>query len=370
MYPLAEGLFAARNQWYVAAWSKEVTRQPMERVILNEPVAFYRKEDGAAVAVEGRCPHRSFPLGRGRVVGDNLQCGYHGITFRPDGSCLEVPSQDHIPKACRIRAFPLAERWKWLWIWMGDPALADESLIPDHVEIGLTDPAFKNAGDSYKLVPGRYMLVHDNLLDLTHIGHLHRETFGDGADSSEVPTVEMTDRWIESRFVQHIPCPPFLSAMLNYQGPVVRRFGLRLYMPCLHAGGDTLHAVNADGSEGDYLGALRVYHAVTPATHHTTHYFYGLGHSWDNEDPAYAAKMIEGLRPALEEDFNATRYIEEMVQRAGGRPSELLLKADNVCVQGRRFFERTIRAEQPPAPPASVPVPVSVPVATLHTDAS
>ena len=50
MYPLAEGLFAPRNQWYIAAWSHEVTRQPMERWILNLPVAFYRTEGGEAVA--------------------------------------------------------------------------------------------------------------------------------------------------------------------------------------------------------------------------------------------------------------------------------------------------------------------------------
>ena len=37
MYPLYEGLFAPRNQWYVAAWSSEVTREPIERTILDEP---------------------------------------------------------------------------------------------------------------------------------------------------------------------------------------------------------------------------------------------------------------------------------------------------------------------------------------------
>ena len=229
MYPLADGLFAARNQWYVAAWSSEVTRTPFERMILDEPVAFYRKQDGTAVAVHGRCPHRSFPLGKGRVVGDDIQCGYHGLTFRPDGSCAAIPSQDHIPKVCRIGVYPLAERWQWLWIWMGDPALADESLIPDHFDIGLTDPRYKTAGDIYHFVNGRYMLLHDNLFDLTHIGYLHKDTFGEGAEADQVPLQASGEGWIESRFEQpDIACPPFFSAMVGYEGQVTRHFGLRL----------------------------------------------------------------------------------------------------------------------------------------------
>ena len=75
MCPLWDGLFAPQNRWYIAAWSSEVTREPMERWLLDEPVALYRKEDGQAVALGGRCPHRSFPLGRSRVVGNNIQCG-------------------------------------------------------------------------------------------------------------------------------------------------------------------------------------------------------------------------------------------------------------------------------------------------------
>ena len=111
MYPLSDGLIAPQNQWYVAAWSSDVTREPIERWILDEPVAFYRKQDGTPVALDGRCPHRSFPLGKSRVVGDTIQCGYHGIQFGPDGYGVMVPSQAHVPRVCKVRAYPLVERW-------------------------------------------------------------------------------------------------------------------------------------------------------------------------------------------------------------------------------------------------------------------
>ena len=85
MYPFKPGSFAVRNGWYVAAFTHEITRALLPRTILNQPVVLYRKQNGTAVAVGGRCPHRHFPLGKSCLKGDAIQCGYHGITFDADG---------------------------------------------------------------------------------------------------------------------------------------------------------------------------------------------------------------------------------------------------------------------------------------------
>ena len=63
-----------RNCWYVAATPDEIGRQPMARIILGEPILFYRKEDGTAVALDDRCKHRKAPLHKGKLVGDVIQC--------------------------------------------------------------------------------------------------------------------------------------------------------------------------------------------------------------------------------------------------------------------------------------------------------
>ena len=64
-----------RNQWYGAAWDKEVGRTPLARTICGEPVVVYRKLDGSAVALEDACPHRLLPLALGKVEGDGNQRG-------------------------------------------------------------------------------------------------------------------------------------------------------------------------------------------------------------------------------------------------------------------------------------------------------
>lgn len=362
MYPLAEGLYAARNQWYVAGWSKEINREPMERWILNEPVAFYRTEAGEPVALAGRCPHRHFPLGKSRLVGDNIECSYHGITFSPKGACVRIPSQAAVPSSCSVKSFPIVERWEWVWIWMGDPALADESLIPDHHLIGLTDPDFTILGGSYHAVPGRYMLMHDNLFDLTHFAYLHKTSIGSGDFSSVEEQRENGDDWISSRRVfPDIDCPPFYADLFDYYGKIDREFGMKLYLPCLHVGFDNLfRATTVDERAGEVLGRIKVYHAITPATRNTAHYFFALGRTFKRDDAGFGQAMLDNISKVVEEDLVATLEIEAMITGLGGAPDEVLLKADATCVRGRRLFEGLIRKEQARAAAPGAKAPAAV----------
>jgi phenylpropionate dioxygenase-like ring-hydroxylating dioxygenase large terminal subunit len=87
------------NFWYVAAYNHEVGREPLGRTILCEPVVLFRKEDSAPVAFEDRCAHRHLPLSMGKLVGDTLQCRYHGLRYDASGACVKVPGQDTIPPA-------------------------------------------------------------------------------------------------------------------------------------------------------------------------------------------------------------------------------------------------------------------------------
>ena len=120
-----------RNAWYVAAWDTEVGRDPPARTVLDEPVVLFRTIDGRAVALADRCCHRALPLSLGTVIGDELQCGYHGLRFDATGACVAVPGQSTAPPGAMVRSYPVVERHCWVWIWMGEVARADAALIPD-----------------------------------------------------------------------------------------------------------------------------------------------------------------------------------------------------------------------------------------------
>jgi phenylpropionate dioxygenase-like ring-hydroxylating dioxygenase large terminal subunit len=348
MYPLDESMYAPRNQWYVAAWSREVTREPMERWILNEPVAFYRTEAGEAVAIGGRCPHRHFPLGRSRVVGDAIECGYHGITFNRHGHCIKIPTQPQIPAACRVPSYPLVEKWRWLWIWPGDPEKADPALIPDHHELGVEHPDFAAVGDVYYPVPGHYVLMHDNLLDLSHLAYLHKTTIASDGIAEAREERDEGVGWLRStRNMPNVDCAPIFAEFLNHSGKVDRAFGMKWFLPGIHAGFDHFHEVAADPCTGRFLGGIRICHAITPGRLNDAHYFFGMARSFAKDDPSVGEAFIKGLGITLDEDVAATRHIQSMVDTLAELPPEILVRGDANCVRGRRMLAALIRMETP-----------------------
>jgi phenylpropionate dioxygenase-like ring-hydroxylating dioxygenase large terminal subunit len=185
-----------RNSWYVAAWDREVTRMPLGRLILNEPVVLYRREDGTPVALEDRCCHRQLPLSMGRLEGDELRCGYHGLKFDASGKCVEIPGQSSIPPQARVRAYPLVEKYNWVWIWMGDPERADPAVIPHWWWAEHRDWAFTRADMVH--VRCNYQLISDNVLDVTHLAYVHASSIGASSITEFPATVERQERLVRS----------------------------------------------------------------------------------------------------------------------------------------------------------------------------
>ncbi len=346
MYPFTEGSFAPRNGWYVAAFAHEAKRELLSRWILNEPVVIYRKENGDAVALAGRCPHRHFPLGKGCLRGDTIVCGYHGITFGSDGKCVSIPSQRVVPGVYRIKEYPLVERGMWLWIWPGDPELADESLLPDLEAMGYDLPDFRFRPFYVLEVAGRYQLLNDNLSDLTHLAYLHSSSIGTDANASVPEEREETDRVLRSRRVMRaVPIPPMGAGRHGYDGPVDRITGMDFHLPGFHAGYDNMFIPADHPTEGGkQLLAGRVFHAVTPALLHTTNYFFAGGGRMTDEELDF---MNTGLKSVIEEDVFATVEIETMLTRIGGAPpNELMLKSDMSAVRGRQALQAMMNREK------------------------
>jgi phenylpropionate dioxygenase-like ring-hydroxylating dioxygenase large terminal subunit len=344
MYPFTEGSFAPKNGWYVAAFCEEIGEALLSRWILNHPVVLYRKADGTAVAVEGRCPHRHFPLGESKRVGDAIQCGYHGITFGADGKCTFVPSQPAIPGVYAIKSYPLVERGLWAFIWPGDPDLADKALIPDLDEIGLTAPGHKAITGFSLHVDGRYQLLNDNLLDLTHLGYLHATSIGTAADAATPEVREVSERKIVSRrYMTDTEQPPFLRSREKHAGLVDRVSGMDFHLPGFHAG---LSEFRVPGSAAERAGELiqsnKVFHAVTPAKRRTTNYFFAMA-STDHANLEFAR---DRLKPVLDEDAFATAEIEKIISTVDELPPELMLKSDATAVIGRRMLQAMMDAEK------------------------
>ena len=213
-----------KDCWYVAAWSSEIGREPLARTLLDQPVALYRGEDGTAIALADRCCHRAMPLSMGKVVGDRLQCSYHGLQFAPDGACVVVPGQSQVPPGAAVRSYTLVERAGWVWIWMGDPALADEALLPDWWWMDHPE---------WKTVPGNfatplysrcnYQMIIENLLDLSHLTFVHTDTIGnDEITRFPCRTERQSDGVCMTRMMPEVEPAPFYKMAGGFTGAVDR----------------------------------------------------------------------------------------------------------------------------------------------------
>ena len=268
-----------RNYWYVAAKDQEIGRKPFGRIILGEPVVFFRSEDGTPIALEDRCPHRRLPLSMGKLVGDDvLQCHYHGLRFDRTGACVRVPGQDAIPATAKVKTYPVVERYKWLWIWMGDPALADPAQIVDYH--WLDDPNW-GAKTDYLHAECNWQLVNDNLLDLTHLAFVHETTIGNMALVEHAAVrVQRTPQGVQvTRWIIDQPAPPTFVKVGGFTGNV-DRWQIIDYMPPSFIRLDVGATPTGTGApEGRRVGGIQMrnLNAMTPETEVNHALFLGPG---------------------------------------------------------------------------------------------
>jgi vanillate O-demethylase monooxygenase subunit len=330
-----------RNAWYVAGWARELGRAPAERWIIGEPIVLYRTEAGRPVAMEDRCPHRKAPLSKGRLIGDAIQCGYHGMTFEADGRCVRLPGQDVIPKAAKVRTYPLVEKFGWLWIWMGDAAAADETLIPNFY--WLDHPEWRPVGGVLHCKSNYFLLV-DNLLDLAHETFLHASTIGNAAVAEAKWETEAADDSVQVR--RRMPdCapPPLFKKARNFAGNVDRSQVIDFTPPC-YAVVDA-RAVPAGTNDLENGIEWRVINALVPEFEGSTTYYWALSRHFAIDDAELDALLHKAVVHTFTEDIDMTEAQQRRMARPAADPMGVTIKADAAPIAARRIVDRLMQAE-------------------------
>jgi vanillate O-demethylase monooxygenase subunit len=317
-----------RNFWYVAAWPSEVTAEkPLARTICGDPIAMFRTADGKTAALEDRCCHRNLPLTMGKVEGENLRCGYHGLLFDRSGRCIEVPGQSQIPPGAQVRTYPLVEKWKLLWIWMGDPAKADPSQIPDWFY--MDDPNWLAAhGNDEKPLYMRcnWELNNDNLLDLSHVVYLHSDTLG-GADLAKFPIrTERSDRMIAMRrFAFNVPPTPIFAQYLGLQSNAMDRWSESEITVPSHCVVDASFAPPGMFKPGDVRKdapvGFRALITATPETETTSFMFYAQCRNFARDNAELTKRFVVDFRNVFFQDIGAMEAQQRVMSAYPNAPT-------------------------------------------------
>ena len=332
-----------KNTWYVAAWSHEITADGLfQRSVCSQSLLFYRTADGTVVALDNRCCHRHAPLSLGRKEGDCVRCMYHGLKFDAHGVCVEIPGQNAIPTAARVRAYPVVERRQWVWVWMGDPARADAALIPDTVALDHPDWRYKPAYLHYQ---ASHELISDNVLDFSHLSYVHEKTLGGAtAIAATRPKIELLDNGVRiTREVRDAPLAPYFRQFVRMPAIVDRTWIYEYLVPGVLLLETRATARQAAAGEADFMSLLSC-QAITPETAGSAHYFFMQAHSFARDDANVTETIYQSVMAAFAEDKRIVEAQHALISTTP--PAEMLgLPFDLGVVQFRRLMERRRAAD-------------------------
>ena len=290
------------NCWYAIAWDVELRHELLPRRVCDTPLVMYRRLDNAPVVLSDACWHRLLPLSKGTLVGDEVVCGYHGLRYNAAGRCTFMPSQETINPAACVRSFPVVERYRLIWVWLGDPALADEALIPDlHQNHDL------NWAADGKRIHARcnFKLVIDNLMDLTHETFVHSSSIGQQAvaESPFVTRHGQTMAQVE-RWMCDIEPPPFWAKQLGSCDRVDRWQIIRFQAPSTVTIDVGVAPTGTGAPQGDRSKGVNGYvlNTMTPETNRTCHYFWSFARDYRLSEQAITHELREGVTRIFHED--------------------------------------------------------------------
>jgi vanillate O-demethylase monooxygenase subunit len=337
-----------RNAWYVAAWGHEISQKPLGRRICDQPIVLFRDKANKVAALEDRCCHRGTPLTLGRITDQGIECGYHGLVFDATGRCVRIPGQARIPEGAQVRNYPVVEKDEFIWIWMGDAARADQSQIVDYPYHN-DHRKWPHKHEMY-YIKANYMLMVDNLMDLTHLGYVHGSTIGGNPIAHVEAKMKTTRKETGLHYIRWLldsePPPTYVKAV-GFKGRIDRWQEFEFVAPssvlqwtgALDVGAGAYDQGNREGGF-----SLRIYHGLTPETETSCFYFWSTANGYRQDDPAATEQLFREIGTAFQEDKTVVEGQQARLAELG--ESGLVdIATDGARIHMRRVVERRLTAE-------------------------
>ncbi|HET7736486.1 MAG TPA: Rieske 2Fe-2S domain-containing protein [Nocardioidaceae bacterium] len=105
--------------WFQVAWASDVGVGDVHRMhYFGKDLVAWRSESGVVSVMEAYCAHLGAHLGYGgTVVGENIQCPFHGWQWNAKGRNTCIPYEKHPNLGRKIKSFPTVERNEAIYIW-------------------------------------------------------------------------------------------------------------------------------------------------------------------------------------------------------------------------------------------------------------
>ncbi len=176
MSPSREVPLAMPDGWFAVAWSKDLVEGEVKRArYFGEDLVLFRTRSGEAKVLDAYCAHLGAHLGEGgKVVGESIQCPFHGWRYDGNGVCVDIPYCKKIPPKARVRGWDVEERNRMIHVWRhaeGKPPSWDLPTIPELEHPEWTEPR------TFELQVAVHMQdMAENNCDPVHFQFVHGST--------------------------------------------------------------------------------------------------------------------------------------------------------------------------------------------------
>jgi phenylpropionate dioxygenase-like ring-hydroxylating dioxygenase large terminal subunit len=159
--------------------STQVRAKPVGVVRMGEKLVFWRDTSGRVSCLRDKCVHRGVQLSKGKVIGDHIQCPFHGLEYDFSGKVTVIPANGKntpVPDRFQVLSYPTHEAHSFIWVWWGENP--PEDLQAPRFFTDIDDSlSYSKAYDHWN---AHYSRVIENQLDAAHLPFVHYNTIGRG----------------------------------------------------------------------------------------------------------------------------------------------------------------------------------------------
>ena len=325
--------------WYAPAASSEVDRELLAVRAAGLPVVLYRTESGEVVALEDRCAHRAYPLSAGDLVGDTVRCGLCGFVYGPDGRCVSVPTQPHVPYGAEVASYPVRESDGLVWVWLGEPGRAGLHRVPELP--WLADDAWSTVSGEEEVFAS-FLLLHENFADVTQVPFVAPEIAPSVLGTTPPPLDVVVSETSVSlhRDFPPAPLPAWQAEIVGCPLDTPYRTEQSGFFPSPAVWVDHWDAQAADGS----WVRLRFTHLVTPIDDDSSRLLWAV-----SRDFALGNRAVDQYLDGIFTDYydrviDAMEIAQEVLDIDGPGP-EVNVNADAVGLKIREIVAALLTAE-------------------------
>jgi vanillate O-demethylase monooxygenase subunit len=253
-----------------------------------------------------------------------------------------VPGQDKVPPDARVRAYPVCEKHGFVWIWMGEAKLADPAKAPD---FWWNDHPQWGSWTDYLPIRANYLLMVDNLMDLSHVPFLHWDTIGSAEDTAPELKWERGPDWARGTRAARDLTPPKRWRLegINHNIDQVK---VMTYTPPANVIIDILTTESGvkPGEKPTLNNRLIVMDSMTPETESSCHYFFGNCRNYHVDSREMTAMLAEQTVIAFNQDRDMLEAEQRIIDLNPSAP-QIDVMGDTGGLQSRRIVERLLAEE-------------------------